>query len=109
MATEAFLKARSGGNAVINADAAIREATALAEEMSKENILASQAKGTEALAFLEEAQQDFSQAEAAYPGLDLAAFEAYVVKRMESQQAALAADDAYLSRIKDVLKKKNKR
>ena len=82
MATEAFLKARSGWNAVINADAAIREATALAEEMSKENILASQAKGNEALAFLEEAQQDFSQAEAAYPGLDLAAFEAYVVKRM---------------------------
>ena len=66
MATEAFLKARSGWNAVINADAAIREATALAEEMSKENILASQAKGNEALAFLEEAQQDFSQAEAAY-------------------------------------------
>ncbi|MFR1168569.1 MAG: hypothetical protein ACLSDQ_13940 [Adlercreutzia equolifaciens] len=31
MATEAFLKARSGWNAVINADAAIREATALAK------------------------------------------------------------------------------
>lgn len=46
MATEAFLKARSGWNAVINADAAIREATALAEEMSKENILASQARAT---------------------------------------------------------------
>ena len=51
MATEAFLKARSGWNAVINADAAIREATALAEEMSKENILASQAKGNEARRF----------------------------------------------------------
>ena len=109
MATEAFLKARSGWNAVINADAAIREATALAEEMSKENILASQAKGNEALAFLEEAQQDFSQAEAAYPGLDLAAFEAYVVKRMESQQAALAADDAYLSRNKEELEAQNSR
>ena len=65
---------------MINADAAIREATALAEEMSKENILASQAKGNEALAFLEEAQQDFSQAEAAYPSLDLAAFKATWLK-----------------------------
>lgn len=109
MATEAFLKARSGWNAVINADAAIREATALAEEMSKENILASQAKGNEALAFLEEAQQDFSQAEAAYPSLDLAAFKAYVAKRIESQQAALAADEAYLSRNKEELEAQNSR
>ena len=109
MATEAFLKARSGWNAVINADAAIREATALAEEMSKENILASQAKGNEALAFLEEAQQDFSQAEAAYPGLDLSAFKAYVAKRTESQQAALAADEAYLSRNKEELEAQNSR
>ena len=31
--------------------------------------------------------QDFSQAEAAYPSLDLAAFKAYVAKRIESQQA----------------------
>ena len=109
MATEAFLKARSGWNAVINADAAIREATALAEEMSKENILASQAKGNEALAFLEEAQQDFSQAEAAYLSLDLAAFKAYVAKRIESQQAALAADEAYLSRNKEELEAQNSR
>ena len=107
MATEAFLKARSGWNAVINADAAIREATALAEEMSKENILASQAKGNEALAFLEEAQQDFSQA--AYLSLDLAAFKAYVAKRIESQQAALAADEAYLSRNKEELEAQNSR
>ena len=61
MATEAFLKARSGWNAVINADAAIREATALAEEMSKENILSSQTKGNEALAFLEEARSGLSR------------------------------------------------
>ena len=94
---------------MINADAAIREATALAEEMSKENILASQAKGNEGLAFLEEAQQDFSQAEAAYPSLDLAAFKAYVAKRIESQQAALAADEAYLSRNKEELEAQNSR
>ena len=92
MATEAFLKARSGWNAV-----------------SKENILASQAKGNEALAFLEEAQQDFSQAEAAYLSLDLAAFKAYVAKRIESQQAALAADEAYLSRNKEELEAQNSR
>lgn len=109
MGTEAFLNARSGWNAVINADAVIREATALTEEMNKENVLASRAKGEEAIAFLGEAKRGFTQAESAYPGLDLSSFEDYVDKRSQAQEAALAADDAYLARDKEELEAQNDR
>lgn len=109
MGTEAFLNARSGWNAVINADAVIREATALTEEMNKENVLASRAKGEEAMALLGEAKRGFTQAEPAYPGLDLSSFEAYVDKRSQAQEAALAADDAYLARDKEELEAQNDR
>lgn len=109
MGTEAFLDARSGWNAVISADAAAREATALMGEMTEGNVRASRGKTEEALNLLNEAQEDFSQAEAAYPGLDLSSFSAYIDKRIQSQQAALAADDAYLGRNKEELETQNSR
>lgn len=109
MGTEAFLDARSGWNAVISADAVAREATALMGEMTEGNVRASRAKSEEALSLLNKAQEDFYQAEAAYPGLDLSSFDAYVDKRIQSQQAALAADDAYLSRNKEELESQNSR
>lgn len=109
MATEAFLDAREGWNTVINADAAAREATALMDEMSDETIRSSQGKSEEALGLLSKAQQAFSQAEAVYPGLDLSLFNAYVSKRIESQRAAIAADDAYLNRDKEELSTQNDR
>lgn len=109
MATEAFLDARAGWKAVIDADAAAREATALMGEMTEQNVRDSQAKSESALSLLEQAQGDFAQAEAVYPGLSLEAFDEYVARRLESQQAAIAADAAYLARDKEELAAENDR
>ncbi|MEC4293779.1 hypothetical protein [Adlercreutzia shanghongiae] len=109
MATEAFLDARAGWKAVIDADAAAREATALMEEMTEQNVRGSQAKSEEALSLLEQAQGNFAQAEAVYPGLALESFNEYVARRLASQQAALAADAAYLARNKEELAAENDR
>lgn len=109
MATEAFVDARDGWRAVIDADAAAREATALLETMSEESVRASMEKTGEALARLNEAQELFSAAQGDYPGLDLALFDSYVAKRIEAQQAALSADQAYLDRDKEALAQENER
>lgn len=109
MATEAFVDARSGWREIIDADAAAREATALLDPMSEENVRASMEKTNEALAHLNEAQELFSDAQGDYPGLDLAAFDSYVSKRIEAQQAALSADQAYLDRDKEALAQENER
>ena len=54
-----------------------------------------------------EAADLISQAQASYPGLNLEEVSPYLDKRLEAQQAALAADQAYLDRDKKALKKKN--
>ncbi|WP_302961253.1 hypothetical protein [uncultured Adlercreutzia sp.] len=109
MATEAFIEAREGWKAVIDADAAAREATALLSSMSEESVNASREKTNEALSQLFQAQEAFDHAQGDYPGLDLAAVSDYVSKRIEAQQAALAADEAYLSRDKEALEAENSR
>lgn len=107
--TESFLAARSGWNALINADAVIRDATDAAQEMSQDTIEASRTLTEKALALLEGAQDDFERAESDYPGLDLTTYRTYVAKRIESQKAALAVDDAYLDRNKEDLASENDR
>lgn len=109
MGTEAFLDARAGWDALINADAMAREATSLMRDMSEENVTASLAKTQEAINLLEGADASFRAAEVDYPGLDLAAYIDYVAKRLESQQAAEAADRAYLDRNKEELAAENDR
>lgn len=108
-ATEAFVDARAGWKAVIDADAAAREATALLREMSEENARASLEKTNEAIAQLTQAADLFEKAQGAYPGLDLAAYDDYVSRRLDAQKAALAADEAYLSRDKEALASENER
>lgn len=108
-ATESFLDARAGWDAVINADAAAREATNLMREMSEETVTASLGKTREALDDLITAAASFQSAEADYPGLDLSPYLTYVNKRVESQQAAEAADLAYLDRNKEELAAQNDR
>lgn len=109
MATESFLDARTGWRAIIDADAAAREATELTREMTEDNVKASQKKSEQALRLLNDAQEKFLQAESLYPGLDLTPFDDYVAKRIEAQQAALAADAAYLDRNKEELTANNER
>ena len=109
MATESFLDVRSGWNAIIDADALARDATDLMSEMTEENVTASLAKTREAADKLDGAQAAFQSAEGEYPGLDLASYLAYVAKRLESQRAAEAADEAYLARNKEELASQNGR
>lgn len=109
MATEAFLDCQGGWRAVINADAAAREATALLREMSEANVRASMEKSNEAVAQLNDARELFNKAQGDYPGLDLGSFVAYIEKRIEAQQAALASDQAYLDRDKETLAEENDR
>ncbi len=107
MATEAFLDCQGGWRAVINA--AAREATALLREMSEANVRASMEKSNEAVAQLNDARELFNKAQGDYPGLDLGSFVAYIEKRIEAQQAALASDQAYLDRDKETLSEENDR
>lgn len=109
MATEAFLSARAGWNAVIDADAAARTATSLMEDMTEDTVRSSRTKSEEAIEKLETAQQSFTQAESSYPGLDLSSFSDYVDKRLAAQRAAVLADDAYLNRDKEELAAQNER
>ena len=107
--TESFLDARAGWNAIIDADALAREATALMRDMTEENVTASLEKTQAALEKLVEARESLASATSDYPGLDLEPFSAYVAKRIEAQQAAEAADEAYLARNKEELAAQNDR
>lgn len=109
MATEAYEAARQGWNDIIAADAAVREATALLQDMTEDNVHASIDKTNTALTLLNRAADSFSMAQDSYPGLDLGVFDQYVAKRIESQQAALSADQAYLDRNKELLSQENER
>lgn len=109
MATEAYEAARQGWNDIIAADAAVREATALLQDMTEDNVRASIDKTNTALTLLNRAADSFSMAQDSYPGLDLGVFDQYVAKRIESQQAALSADQAYLDRNKELLSQENER
>lgn len=107
MATGAFELASEGWNKVIDGDAAARQATALLKDMSKDNVRASMEQSNKAVSSFTEAADLISQAQASYPGLNLEEVSTYLDKRLEAQQAALAADQAYLDRDKKALKKKN--
>lgn len=109
MATEAFEAARQGWKDIIDADAAVREATAALGEMTEETVRLSMEKTNTALTLLNHAADQFSAAQSSYPGLDLGRFDDYVGKRIESQKAALAADQAYLDRDKELLSQENER
>lgn len=107
MATGAFDQASQGWNQVIAGDAAARQATALLREMTKDNVRASMEKSQEAIAAFTEAANLLDRAQSSYPGLDLGKVSSYLEKRLEAQQVALEADQAYLDRDKKGLKKKN--
>ena len=77
--------------------------------MSEANVRASMEESDEAVTQLNDARELFTKAQGAYPGLDLDSFIAYVEKRLEAQQAALASDQAYLDRDKEALAEENDR
>lgn len=109
MATEAYESAQQGWKDIIDADAAAREATAVMQDMSEESVRSSMEKTNTALTLLNHAADAFLNAQNSYPGLDLQRFSAYVSKRIDAQQAALAADQAYLDRNKEELAAQNER
>ena len=81
MATEAYEAARQGWNDIIAADAAVREATALLQDMTEDNVRASIDKTNTALTLLNRAADSFSMAQDSYPGLDLGVFDQYEIGR----------------------------
>lgn len=107
MATEAFSRTQEGWKKLIDADAAVREATGLLDNMTRENVEASMEKSAQAVDLLSQASSLFSQAHEGYPALDLQDFINYAAKREEAQGVALSADLAYLDRDKEQLEKKN--
>lgn len=107
MATESYEAAEDGWTRVIDGDAAVREATDLAKDMTKDNVQASMAKTQESIVAFGEAEALFDHAVSAYPGLDLQSVEEYLAKRQEAQAVALELDQAYLDRDKTALKKKS--
>lgn len=109
MATEAYESAQQGWKDIIDADAAAREATAALQDMNEETVRASMEKTNTALTLLNHAADEFLNAQNSYPGLDLQRFSVYVSKRIDAQQAALAADQAYLDRNKEELAAQNER
>ncbi len=109
IATEAYTAAEAGWEDILDADAAAREATDLLRDMNMENVQASMEKSNDALALLNSAADHIVAAQNAYPNLDLGSYLAYVNKRIESQQAALSSDQAYLDRDKKLLEQENER
>lgn len=107
MATEAYESARRGWKDIIDADAAAREATAALHNMNEDNVRTSMEKTNTALTLLNHAADEFANAQNSYPGLDLQRFSSYVSKRIEAQEAAIAADMAYLDRNKEELAAQN--
>lgn len=109
MATEAFANVHQGWKKLIDADGAAREATALLQDMTRENVQASSEQSSRSIEWLSQARELFSQAQGSYPELDMQDFIAYADKRSEAQSMALAADQAYLDRDKEQLAKTNKK
>lgn len=83
-----------GWSDVLAADALMKEAAALVKDTTPENTRASQAKTEEALAQLDAAAACVANACEAYGSADLEALTAYIAKRQEAAQYALASDEA---------------
>lgn len=109
MATEAFEESHEGWGYLLDADAAVRNATAYLEAMSEESVRSSMEQSQQAVDCLENAVDCFAQAQDAYPGLDIQGYIDYADKRLSAQKAALSSDQAYLDRNKEALEEENER
>lgn len=96
-------EAAAGWASLLAGDDAAREAASLVSNMSVESVQASMERSTDALEAFRVAHEKLSQAAAAYESVDVSAYVTYAATRVEAQEHALASDQAYLDRNKEVL------
>ncbi len=86
--------AQEGWRNVLEADGLLKDAAALVAETTNENVSASQEKTEQARDLLDEASASIAEAQELYPVADFSAFSAYIDKRLEAVEYALASDEA---------------
>lgn len=92
---------------VIAADALAREAAQLVTDTTDEHVNASKEKTEQASTAFGKARDELEGISALYPPADLEALVSYVDKRMESLGYALASDEAFLAKDKEVAAAQN--
>lgn len=99
--------ASEGWAMLLAGDTAAREAAAMVSTPSVESIQKSMERSTAALDAFTQAVEKLSQADAAYEAVDLSSYVTYAQTRVDAQKHALASDQAYLDRNKEVLASEN--
>ncbi|MDD5807417.1 MAG: hypothetical protein PUD02_08800 [Eggerthellales bacterium] len=94
MAISAIASMQECWTLLIQADQLIKDAAALVQNTTVENVQASQEKTQEALDLLYQAQILLAQAQEAYPNANLSMYGPYIEVRIESCQYAIASDEA---------------
>lgn len=105
-ATAAYMQAQEGWNLVLSGDTAARNAAALVEDVTVDNVKASIAKSNEAIGLFNQAINQLQLAQQTY-SVDLSSYVEYLSLRIDAQYAAIASDQAYLDRNKEETAAKN--
>lgn len=108
LALRSYAAAQSGWNALLEADSLARDAAALVEDTNEENVRASMDKSNQSIEAFSRAKEELVEAQGAY-GVDLEVFLEYLDLRIEAQRSALASDQAYLDRDKEMTASANGR
>lgn len=92
---------------LLQGDSLSREAASMVTNTTVENVGASKAKSTEALALFRSSYENMVAAQDAFADLDITGFINYVDLRIRAQECAIASDQAYLDRNKELAASKN--
>lgn len=107
VARKAAVRLEEAWQQVIAADSLAREAAQLVTDTTDEHVNASKAKTEEALTAFGKARDELEGIGALYPPANLEVLISYVDKRIESLGYALASDEAFLAKDKDVAAAQN--
>lgn len=99
--------ASEGWSLILAGDTAAREAAAMVSKPSAESIQESMERSSAALDAFTQAVEKLSFADSAYEAVDLSAYVSYAQTRVDAQGHALASDQAYLDRNKEILASEN--
>lgn len=99
--------ASEGWSMILAGDTAAREAAAMVSNPSVESIQKSMERSNAALEAFTQAVEKLSFADSAYEAVDLSAYVSYAQTRVDAQRHALASDQAYLDRNKEILASEN--
>ena len=106
-ARKAMADCDEGWRLLLEADGLARDAAALVTNTTPENVEASIAKTTEAIALFEQALACMESAQDNYDKMDLSTVLTYLGLRIDSLHCAIASDQAYLARDKETAGSKN--